>query len=362
MQKTVKAQCKIKIQSNKIDHLNESIKHSCRSEIHKCGFQCKQCEYYCTEGYGHQGLHNCLHGNIKNSFFKTTDLNGAMVIKDNKYYKFKDEETAKIYFCDGYCREQGQGHTHLFESQERINNENVRLYNENSEKKIYECKCEYFWKEILKYEYYFTEDEKKNFSLCDWICNNKTHEIREFCQLPLWHNLIEGNSVPDDVYGNWVSKGHVFKCIHKGIHVIFLVDKSGSMGDDSIKPTTDISQKLNNMLGASIEAIINFCIKRNSINEKDMGTLIGFDKNTYLIFEDEHLGNINEIKNKCITQLSPRGGTSFLNAFKEASKILEKIKGNDYHKIIILLSDGIDETPVDTKNYIKNEVSIIFNY
>ena len=78
-------------------------------------------------------------------------------------------------------------------------------------KKIYECKCEYFWKEILKYETNFTTEEKKKFSLCDWKCPNKTHQITEFCQLDLWHKLIEGNSVPDGVYGNWVSKGHVFR-------------------------------------------------------------------------------------------------------------------------------------------------------
>ena len=280
----------------------------------------------------------------------------------NKYYKFKDGETAKIYFCDGYCREQGQGHTHLFESKEIINNnENVRLYIENSEKKIYECKCEYFWKEILKYKTNFTTEEKYKFSLCDWMCSNTTHTTREFCQLKLWHELIKGNSVPNGVYGNWVSKGHVFKCIHpNGNYVIFLVDESGSMGNKSIKPKTDISKKLDNMLGASIEAIINFCNRRYSINEKDMGTLIGFNDEAYLIVENISLGKIDEIKNNCITKLSPGGCTSFLNAFKEASKILNNINGKDYHdKIIILLSDGLDDSEEETLNYIKDVSKIL---
>ena len=350
---------------NEFNHLNESKEHSCKNERHKCGFQCKQCEYYCTEKDGHQGLHNCLHGNINNSFFKTTDLNGSMVKKDDRYYKFKDKETAKIFICNEYCTQQGQGHTHLFESKEEINNnENVRLYNKNYEKKIYECKCEYFWKEILKYETNFSEKETKEFSLCNWMCTNKNHKEREFCQLNLWHDLIKGNSVPYGVNGKWVSKGHVFNCDHpNGIHVIFLVDESGSMGNKSIKPTTDISQKLDNMLGASIEAIINFCNRRYSINEKDMGTLIGFNHEAYLIFENIALGEIDEIKNNCITKLSPGGCTSFLNAFKEASKILNNINGKDYHNIvIILLSDGLDDSENETLNYIKNDVSLIFNY
>jgi len=356
LQRKVHANCRIKIQKNEFAHLN----HSCQSERHKCGFQCKQCEYYCTEDYGHNGLHKCIHGNIKNSFFKTSDLNDANVLKDEKYYKFKDGESAKIYFCDGYCREQGQGHTHLFESNDIINNNaNVRLYNENSGNRIYECKCEYFWKEILNYETNFTDEEKKKFSLCDWMCTNKTHIIREFCIQDLWHRPIEGDIVPNDLDGNWVSRGHVFKCSHpKGIFVIFLVDQSGSMSDESIKPTTDISTKLNNMLGASIEAIIDFCNKRRGINEKDRGTLIGFNNDASLIFENIKLGDIDTIKKECITKLSPKGGTSFLNAFKEASIQLNKVSDDNYHKIIILLSDGLDGSPNETLNYIKNDLMI----
>ena len=116
------------------------------------------------------------------------------------------------------------------------------------------------------------------------------------------------------------------------------------------------------MLAASIEEIINSCNKRNNMNEKDMGTLIGFNDNAFLFFENINLGKIDKIKNKCITQLLPGGGTSFLNAFKEASKILNNINGNDYsHKSIILLTDGLNKTLDETLIYIKNDVSIVFN-
>jgi len=71
-QKIDHIKCKIEIPINEFSHPDPD-KHSCQSENHKCGFQCKQCEYYCTEKYGHIGLHNCIHGNIKNSFFKTND-------------------------------------------------------------------------------------------------------------------------------------------------------------------------------------------------------------------------------------------------------------------------------------------------
>ena len=58
------------------------------------------------------------------------------------------------------------------------------------------------------------------------------------------------------------------------------------MTDECIKPTnTDNRKKLNNMLGASNKAIIIFYNKRKRINEKDMGTLIGFNYNASLNLE-----------------------------------------------------------------------------
>ena len=48
----------------------------------------------------------------------------------------KIEKVVKYIFV--MCKERDKVHTHLFDPKEEINNnENVRLYNENSEKKIY---------------------------------------------------------------------------------------------------------------------------------------------------------------------------------------------------------------------------------
>ena len=366
-QKISKIKCRIKIQSNEFSHIEE---HFCKNEMHKCGFQCRQCEYHCTDKYGHDGLHSCLHGNIKNSFFKTIDLKDALVRKDNQYYLFQDGETAKIYFCDSYCRDQGQGHTHLFESKEEINNnDNVKLYIKTNNINIYQCKCIYFWKNILKFKGNFNEEEKNKFNLCDWKCDDRNHKIKEYCQLSLWHDPLTVNFVPNGVHGNWVCKGHVFKCIHpNGNYFIFLVDQSGSMQNNSIKPTTDIGNKLCNKLGASIEAIINFCKKRYANNKKDIGALIGFNSKASLIFENISLDKIEEIKKSCLQHLIPQGKTYFIQAFKEASKILEKMNNNEndninrrnYNPVIILLTDGLDHNPKETISFLENEVSNIF--
>lgn len=112
--------------------------HSCGTKRHACGFRCKQCDYYCNEFYGHNGLHRCLHGKIKNF---------PMLFS---YDSFKKDENK--FSCDSFCREQGPGHIHYFESDNEISNNEVKFIKKNNDKYLYESKCSYYWENILKFE------------------------------------------------------------------------------------------------------------------------------------------------------------------------------------------------------------------
>ena len=81
----------------------------------------------------------------------------------------------------------------MIKSESKINNENTKFIRPESQYYIYECKCSYFWDNILKFKGQFTNEEQIKFSLCNWQCKNISHNIREFCQLPLWHKEVEGN-------------------------------------------------------------------------------------------------------------------------------------------------------------------------
>ena len=149
--------CQIYIPRNKKEH--DGVCY-CRN-VHLCQAQCKQCGAPCTKEYRQDHVfHSCIHGNIKNSSIYISNKNEhsyATVIKDDKEYKLTEGEIAQIFSCDKYCREQGQGHTHIFTSENRINDQNnqqFKFIEEKNNKYIYECKCSYFWKEILK-EIYF---------------------------------------------------------------------------------------------------------------------------------------------------------------------------------------------------------------
>lgn len=352
--------CTIKVPENEYEHDNKNF-HKCDTSCHICGHKCKQCNNFCTSNKYHNGLHHCSHTNIVNSKFSVEDNATVEVKINNDYYKIKDKEVATIFYCHEYCKEQGQGHTHLVRKSEinDINNSKVRPYNND----FYECKCSYFWESVLKFEHPI-KNAKEIFDRCDCICPCKedSPEIHNYCQLELWH----GTDIPEDKKGNWVSpEGHKFKCDHpSGVYTIFLIDQSYSMSNDSIKPNGDsdisLSEKHNNMLGATIEALLKYCEIRYKINRREKCALIGYNNNASLIFKDYYVGEKDRIKEKCLSKLDADGGTVFEEAFKKAKEILLEINSKrEYIPVIILLTDGIDWYSDKTIKYIKDDVSII---
>ena len=360
-QELKKNNCSIKIKENEISHQGP---HICEEKSHKCGYQCKQCEYYCTEDEGHQGLHNCFHGNIKNSYISVSDKKDITIIrKENKEYHFQKGEKAIIFFCDEYCKEQGQGHIHQFTSKyfKIEENENVKLV--DGKKHLYECKCSYFWENILKFKGKFVPEEQKKFSLCNWKCKYNSHQMPEYCQLHLWHEKVE--IIPNGIYGKWIYEGHIFKCTHPiAVYSIFLIDQSGSMESKSEKPTNiKIKNKLDNILGVSIQAIDSFCKIRSQKSKKDKCAIIGFESNAKVILSDIYMEYDENIINTCLEKLNPEGGTHFSHAFEESIKILDNIDRNEFIPIIILLSDGIDHDYESTKNFLEKVIYyLLYNF
>ena len=144
----------VKIPPNEFSHIGKN--HTCKYFKHFCGFQCKQCNYYCEKLYGHKDLHKCFHGNIRHSSIFINDYTNknsvANINKDNQSYKLTEGESVKIFVCDNYCKQQGQGHIHFFESEEEINSKDVKLEKIYTNKFLYKCKCSYFWENILKFD------------------------------------------------------------------------------------------------------------------------------------------------------------------------------------------------------------------
>ena len=363
--KLEKCDCTIEIPINKFEHDGE---HKCDKSKHYCGFKCDQCENYCNDEYdknspnGHSTSHKMEHGNIINSKFRIIDSSDSIKISiDYVNYKVKNEERAIIFTCTDYCNNQGRGHTHLVPKFliANFNDKRIQIY--EKDKNYYECRCSYFWEKILKMDNGFPQDKKELFDKCDCYCPCELHDPQKnklnYCQREIMH----GKYIPNELKTKeWFSpEGHVFDCNHpSGIYTIFLIDRSGSMDSESIKPEMESisqSKKHNNMLGASIEALLKFCEKRFTINRREKCALIGYDNDAQLIFKDYYVEQEDKIKNECLLKLYPSGGTEFKEAFKEAKKLLDEINNNkQYRPIIILLTDGEDFHPNETIEYVKN--------
>ncbi len=119
----------------------------------------------------------------------------------------ENEEDVIIYRCDQYCFEQGRGHIHRLEKDKIINlEENLMIKNikkcENiKETETYDCKCEFYWKQFLKFEY--SNKNSNIFNLCPAkcpMCNSGGDNFEPkdtFCQEELWHNPLKSENKQD---------------------------------------------------------------------------------------------------------------------------------------------------------------------
>ena len=361
--------CGITISPKKMDHSHKS-KHKCDILVHKCGYKCKQCYRMCNLEYGHKSPHNTDHGHIENGVIFTEEK-FANINYLNKEYIFKNSESAEMFTCYQYCKDQGRGHIHI------INKSNINLqenylnekYIKELNNELYGCNCEFFWKHILKFKLdeEFDKEQKISFNKCSAQCNLcKTKNKTTYCDLDLWHKPFSYDKANNNDF--WISKeGHKFSCIHPiACHTIFIVDKSGSMANSDITPSTPSiknNNKFNNRFGKLIENIDNYIKKRKSICSEDVFSLISFSDKAEIIFQniscDLNDINFNFIE-KCMQKIGEcNGETEFYLGFIEGQKILGDINQEKYKPVIILFSDGADQKQKETTEIV-NSVSIYY--
>lgn len=339
--------CILKIPKGCIEHKE---KHKCDLIKHKCGFKCKQCERLCELEFGHPQLHYCKHGHCKHAEIQTEE-ESVDISYNEKAFKFKNKDKAIMFTCYDYCKQQRRGHAHRIDSNGilklgiNLPNENIKKIN----KYTYECKCEFFWKIILgfRFETEFNNDLISEFNGCPFKCSYcEKFGDSTFCELKLWHQ----------------EKDHIFSCSHAKLipyHTIFIIDKSDSMGSSDITPSNKKLYKnidFNNRLGCVIQVINNYIKKRLDINKNDIFSVITFSSDANINFRDYNKESYlaYDFIEECIGIFqSPKGNTYFKKGFEQAEKILLDIDKEKYNPLIILLSDGDDDEPNETIDYVR---------
>ncbi len=110
-------------------------------------------------------------------------------------------------------------------------------------------------------------------------------------------------------------------------HIIFLLDKSGSMGV---------------ILDATINNFNSFLSKQKELDEKAFMTLILFDTNYNMLFSKR---DINKVSNLTRNNYIPDGATALLDAMAKAM-----LATNDKNILLVILTDGEENSSREYKD------------
>ncbi|CAG8727313.1 5341_t:CDS:10, partial [Gigaspora margarita] len=331
----------------------------------------------CTLPYGHiQTLHETRHGNMIQTEFTA---------EDNEFeyggHKLKAGDEGTFVLCNLHCKELGR-HRHIDYCQnpdackfsttqnQDIQHINGRVHPKPEEDKDF-ISHRLFW-ERTGFKDPYTAQEQQEFSRCDHECKDEKHHksqnsngpppSKSYCELQLFHAPIDPSQNPPNGYGYVSLDGHHFNCDNPStreaaFHIIFVLDRSGSMNDRDKKPLQNtpiyntLIQTHNNRLGAVYNAVHSFLTTRftsqnaqsttpNTVaTSRDTISLILFDHEVVVGIENEPLTNYNSFVNDML-QYSARGGTDFNKAIQKAGFLIDTHFDPTKTNVVIFCSDG----------------------
>lgn len=159
--------------------------------------------------------------------------------------------------------------------------------------------------------------------------------------------------------GYVTSDGHRFLCDHsKNVanHVIFVIDRSGSMLSSDCRPTmVKFTQAHNNRLGCVYEAILRFIKTRMQSSLQDLVSVVLFNHTASIAFEGQPIAET--LVDQLLT-FKTDGGTVYSAGLDEVSSILQRslqrAEMQNKTPVVIFLSDGGNIGGRDPTTCVKN--------
>ncbi|KAJ7583113.1 hypothetical protein C8J56DRAFT_202132 [Mycena floridula] len=370
-------QCAITIPPGELIHSGPHSHSIDRAAFHFCQARCDNCGYYCTLPRGHpQQEHETSHGSMSKTRWAVEGPEGTALELNGR--RFAADDDGAPMMCNLVCQEMGR-HAHLAFCRDEqpggcgsaeIVHINERLTPEPSKPKDWITHKLYWRRSGFRDPY--SRDDQANFAKCDRMCPGPEHALPNqpsYCTLPLFHPPQTSNQGIG--LGYLSNDGHVFTCknpvvMRQAFHVIFVIDRSGSMGATDRRPlpgtpvTAQIVHNHNNRLGAVYSALYAFWMSRQSAltvngqqaaaNRRDAYSIVMFDHAIY------H-GAVNDFTSSPdallagVLRYTDGGGTDYTLALSSAQAILRQHWAPDRTPIVIFLSDGecsvADETVRD---------------
>ncbi|DAZ94403.1 TPA: hypothetical protein N0F65_003432 [Lagenidium giganteum] len=202
--------CAKKINPTSVTH---SGPHNCGEDLHFCDSRCEYCLYFCSKPYGHPGMHNGAHGNMREMVLVAEE--DDIDLEDRKY---KAGESGIAEMCNMLCNKLGRGHSHLVEC-EQGSSENcvysgvtdhrqhcLRQLKPPSSRAYDEVLHREFWRNMGWEDPCQSAADRELFGKCPLRCTQAGHDDNpSWCVLDAWHHPVRPHGEPD---------GHQFECVH----------------------------------------------------------------------------------------------------------------------------------------------------
>ncbi|XP_057849503.2 uncharacterized protein LOC131060344 [Cryptomeria japonica] len=281
---------------------------------------CQSSDYFLRRHIDQSGLHDTVHSNVRNAGFIPAgkDIN----IQDSKH------KWGEIVVPNMYCKKQGGGYNHLVPCP-GFSKFTGKLYDGSRHKTVPQ--------EVMTHESFWQYVSSEEFDYC------KSEELDTKSGLPAityctetGQNLNSAGYITDD--------SHHFGCDQsKNVphHVIFVIDKSGSMGFSDSTPSMIKFDTHKCRLGCVYEDILWFIRLRLKTVSDDSVSVVLFDESATVAIEME---DMKESIVDHLLQRKPGGGAIYSSGLDAVEKIL--IKGSQQPSVnvkmpvVIFLSDG----------------------
>ncbi|GLJ41173.1 hypothetical protein SUGI_0852460 [Cryptomeria japonica] len=186
-----------------------------------------------------------------------------------------------------------------------------------------------YW-QYVKFVDPYTEEEREEFDRCNHYCKSEGHETksgtfdRSYCTKNLWNPPIKSTGQNLSSRGYLTDDGHHYRYDHSmnvPHHVIFIIDRSSSMGDRDISPTMAMFNNHSCRLGCVYEVFLRFIQVHLKTISDDSVSVVLFDASAKVVVEMEDMqeGVVNRL-----LQYFPGRGTNYSSTLDAAEKLLVK--------------------------------------
>jgi len=225
----------------------------------------------------------------------------------------------------------------------------------------------------------YSRNEQNDFAKCDAMCADPDHggsvnspAQPSYCTLPIFHPPFTAAEIVG--LGYLSHDGHIFSCknpalMQQAFHIIFVVDRSSSMGRKDRKPLpntpgTGLIARINdNRLGAVYSSLNAFWTSREAaLNgqgaRRDAYSVIMFSDTASTCINNDFASSPSQLLTVVASQRTGHG-TNFDAALVAAEALMESNWSTERTPIIIFLSDGecrVDEEAV--RNICRSAVAL----